>query len=135
VHWDNPTPVVAAVVEHDGAVVLVRNKGWPEKVFGLVTGFLERGEAPEDGVLREVREELGLAGRVAGLIGVYPFFEMNQILVAYHVVAQGEVVIGDEIAEFRRIPPGKLRPWTMGTGPAVRDWLERRAAGLEPVAP
>ena len=134
-HWDNPTPVVAAVVEHDGAVVLVRNKGWPEKVFGLVTGFLERGEAPEDGVLREVREELGLAGRVAGLIGVYPFFEMNQILVAYHVVAQGEVVIGDEIAEFRRIPPGKLRPWTMGTGPAVRDWLERRAAGLEPVAP
>ena len=64
VFWDNPTPVVAALVEHEGHVVLVRNRSWPPKWYGLVTGFLERGEEPTDGVLREVREELGqLEGR------------------------------------------------------------------------
>ncbi|MBM4396961.1 MAG: ADP-ribose pyrophosphatase, partial [Deltaproteobacteria bacterium] len=44
VHWGNPTPVVAAIVELDGEVVLVRNHGWPETWHGLVSGFLEREE-------------------------------------------------------------------------------------------
>ena len=48
VHWDNPIPVVAAIVELDGNVVLTRSKGWPEKMFGLVAGFLEQGETPDD---------------------------------------------------------------------------------------
>src|SRR5262245_5236726 len=82
VFYGNPTPVVAAIVERDGAVVLVRNKGWPESWFGLVTGFLERGETPEQGVLREVKEELGLAGDVGELVGVYAFIERNQIIIA-----------------------------------------------------
>ena len=30
VFWDPPTPVVAAVVEFEGKVVLARNKKWPE---------------------------------------------------------------------------------------------------------
>ncbi|MEM9983827.1 MAG: NUDIX domain-containing protein, partial [Bacteroidota bacterium] len=60
VHWDNPTPVVAAVVERQGKVVLVQSIGWPKEWFGLVTGFLEKGEKPEEAVLREVKEELGL---------------------------------------------------------------------------
>src|SRR4051795_10072887 len=67
VFYDNPTPVVAALVEHGGTVLLVRNKEWPEKGYGLVTGFLEKDESPEDGVLREVREELGLRGEVISL--------------------------------------------------------------------
>src|SRR5688500_14842815 len=38
VHWNNPVPVVAAVIEHEGMVLLARNALWPEKFFGLVTG-------------------------------------------------------------------------------------------------
>ena len=72
--WDNPTPVVAAIVEYNGAVVLVRNKAWTQKFFGLVTGFLEKGETPDAAVLREVKEELGLAGTTAEFIGNYSFF-------------------------------------------------------------
>ena len=40
VYYDNPTPVVAALIEHGGTVLLVRGKGWPEKWYGLVTGQL-----------------------------------------------------------------------------------------------
>jgi NAD+ diphosphatase len=127
VFYDNPAPVVAALVEHGETVLLVRNKGWPEKWYGLVTGFLEKAESPEDGVLREVREELGLRGEVISFIGAYPFREMNQIILAYHVRAYGEIAMSDELAGVKAVPPDKLRPWPLGTGHAVRDWLERRA--------
>ncbi len=124
--WDNPAPVVAAIVERDGKIVLARNKAWPDKMFGLVTGFLERGETPEASVLREVKEELGLEGEVTRFVGYYPYFEMNQLILAFHVRAEGEIVLGEELADTRLIPPEKLRPWPMGTGLAVRDWLEMR---------
>jgi NADH pyrophosphatase NudC (nudix superfamily) len=58
IYWNNPTPVIGALVERNGEVVLVRNKGWPEKMFGLVTGFLEEGETADNAILREVSEEL-----------------------------------------------------------------------------
>src|SRR5512147_1341918 len=78
VHWDNPTPVVAAIVEYEGRVLLARNRAWPEKMFALVTGFLEREESPAAAVLREVKEETDLVGDAAGLVGVYEFARMNQ---------------------------------------------------------
>ncbi|MBZ4194087.1 MAG: NUDIX domain-containing protein [Candidatus Contendobacter sp.] len=130
VHWDNPIPVVAAIVEMDGAVILARNRAWPEQMFGLITGFLEKGETPEAAVLREVSEELGLDTPTAHFIGYYPFFEMNQLLLAFHVLAQGEIVLNEELAAIKRVPVERLKPWTIGTGPAVRDWLVSRRSTL-----
>ena len=144
VFWDNPVPVVAAlvdldgnvlrgraltlrVVELDGNVLLVRDKNWPDRIFGLVTGFLERGETPEEAVLREVKEEIGLEGVIEQFIGHYPFTRMNQLILAFHVKAAGNVTLGSELAESKLIPPGKLRPWPFGTGLAVRDWLDARS--------
>ncbi len=128
---DNPVPVVAALLEHGQTVLLVRNKGWPEKWYGLVSGFLEKGETPEEGVLREVKEEVGLRGEIVSFIGAYAFREMNQVILAYHVRAHGEIVVGEEIAGVKAVPPDKLRPWPLGTGHAVRDWLAARG-GLGP---
>ena len=130
VHWDNPIPVVAAIVEVDGAVILARNVSWPEKMFGLITGFLEKGETPDDAVLREVREELGLHAETAHFIGYYPFFEMNQLILAFHVPAHGDITLNEELAAIKRVPVERLKPWTIGTGPAVRDWLARRSVTL-----
>lgn len=124
--YDNPVPVVAALVEHEGEVVLVRNQGWPESWFGLVTGFLERGETPADAVLRELKEELGLDGELVSFIGSYGFPEMNQVILAWHVRATGTLVLGAELAAHKRVSFEKLRPWPMGTGKAVADFLARR---------
>jgi NADH pyrophosphatase NudC (nudix superfamily) len=126
VEWGNPLPVVAALVELEGRIVLARNHAWAEGVFGLVTGFLEAGESPEAAVAREVAEELGLMTSGVSLIGVYPFERKNEIIIAYHVETSGEIVLNEELAEFRLIAPEKLRPWDFGTGLAVRDWLARR---------
>jgi NADH pyrophosphatase NudC (nudix superfamily) len=121
--------VVAALVEHEGKVVLARARGWPPGRFGLVTGFLERGETVEQAALREVGEELGLEGEIEATIGIYTFERRNQLIVAFHVRAEGPISLGDELAEIRHVPPEKLRPWSFGTGPAVADWLARRRDG------
>jgi NAD+ diphosphatase len=126
VHWDNPVPVVAAIVEHEGKVILTRSKGWPEKWLGIVAGFLETGETPETGVLREVREELGLEGEIVSFVGHYPFKLRNQIIFTYHVRAQGEIRLGEELESIKALPPEEVRPWDLGTGPALKDWLANR---------
>ena len=117
---------MAAIVEHEGKVILTRNKGWPEKWFGIVAGFLEKDETPEEGVLREVKEELGLDGEIVSFIGHYAFEMRNQVISAYHVRAEGEIVIGDELESIKTLPPEEIRPWSLGTGPALKDWLAAR---------
>jgi NAD+ diphosphatase len=123
VFYNNPLPVVAALVEHEGKILLARGKGWPAGMFGLITGFLERDESPEEGVLRELTEETGLTGEIAGLIGVYPFPQRNELIVAYHVRATGTVSLSEELEETKAVLPERLRPWSFGTGLAVRDWV------------
>ena len=131
VHWDNPVPVVAAIVEHEGEIILARNALWPPKMFALITGFLEKNDPhPESGIVREVQEELGLSSRIGEFIGFYPFERMNQIIIAYHVIAEGEVKLGDELIEWKKQPLAEIRPWPAGTGYAVRDLQLRR--GLTP---
>ena len=126
VHWDNPAPVVAGLVEYRGRILLARNQAWPEHKFGLIAGFLERDEAPEEAVAREVREEVNLAASSVALIGVYPFQRKHEVIIAYHVVADGEIALNEELAEYRLVAPGRLLPSDYATGFAVRDWLARR---------
>jgi NAD+ diphosphatase len=132
-HWNNPTPVLAAVIEcedREGRLLLARNAAWPGKMFGLVTGFMEAGETPHEGILREVAEETSLRGEVVSLIGVYDFQRMNQLIVAFHVRVRGEISLSPELAEYRLFEPAQVRCWPAGTGYALADWL--RARGIEP---
>ena len=129
VHWDNPTPVVAAIAELDGRLLLARNRDWPPKMFGLVTGFLERDEDPAAAVLRELKEETDLDADAATLVGVCEFARMNQVILGYHVVARGSVRLSDELAEYRLLEPARVRPWRAGTGVLLAQWL--RSRGLQ----
>ena len=81
-HWNNPTPVLAAIVEIDGKVLLARNAAWPPKMFALITGFMEAGESPEQGIAREVKEETNLDVLSCQIVGAYEFLRMNQVIIA-----------------------------------------------------
>jgi NADH pyrophosphatase NudC (nudix superfamily) len=132
-HWNNPTPVLAAVVEcvdRGGQVLLARNAAWSGRMFALITGFMEAGESPEDGIRREVLEETALQVDALKLIGVYEFQRMNQVIIAYHAEARGEVRLSPELAEYRLFEPADLKCWPAGTGYALADWL--RGRGHEP---
>ncbi len=129
-HWDNPLPVLAALVEVKGKILLARNAAWGPQNFALITGFMERGETPEQGVARELKEETGLHAEVTTLIGVYEFICKNELIIAYHVKASGEIRLSPELVEVRLVSPEKLRPWRAGTGYAMANWM--RGRGLEP---
>jgi len=58
--WNNPTPVLAAVIEYHGQILLARNAAWPGKMYALITGFMEAGETPQGGIAREIAEETNL---------------------------------------------------------------------------
>ncbi len=131
VHWNNPTPVVDALVEYQGRVLLARNAAWPARMFALVTGFLEAGETPQDAAAREVKEETDLDTVDSTLIGAYEFARMNQVHIAYHVVAEGSIRLSGELAEVRLIEPARLRPWRHGNGLAVADWMRARGLPFE----
>jgi NAD+ diphosphatase len=131
VHWNNPAPVVAAVIEYEGRVLLARNAAWPPKIFALVTGFLERDETPQAAVAREVKEETNLDTRAATLIGVYDFARKNELIIAFHVEAVGEVKLSEELADYRLIEPAKLRPWPAATGLALADWMRGRGLAVD----
>jgi NADH pyrophosphatase NudC (nudix superfamily) len=132
-HWNNPTPVLAAVIEctdRDGMIFLARNAAWAGRMFALVTGFMEAGETPEEGIRREVKEETALEVSALSLIGVWDFQRMNQLIVAYHVQACGEIRLSPELAEYRLFRPADVRCWRAGTGYALAQWL--RSRGHEP---
>ena len=131
VHWNNPAPVVAALIEFEGRILLARNRAWPEKMFALVTGFLERDETPLQAVIREVAEETALTTRTATLIGVYDFQRKNEVIIAYHVEAEGTVQLGEELVDYRLVEPARLRPWRLGTGLAMADWMRGRGLPVD----
>ncbi len=124
--WGNPVPVVAGLVEHRGKVLLIQDRQWPRGWWGLVTGFLEAGETPAQGILREVDEELGLQGEIGGLIGVYGYRRQNQVIIAFHVRASGDIQVGEELRDYKAVAVDRLRPWSRATGKAVADWLALR---------
>lgn len=130
VHWNNPTPVLAAVVEQGDDIILIQNKGWPRKIFALVSGFLEANEDPAAGMLREIDEELGVPGEIVDFLGLHAFARMNQLLIGYHVrlAPTAQIDIGAELADYRRIAKDRVRPWDFGTGPIIQEWQRRYRA-------
>ena len=129
-HWNNPTPVLAAVIEYEGKVLLARNAAWPVNAYALITGFMEAAESPMDGISREILEETSLSASQLNLIGVYDFQRMNQVILAYHAVCSGEVRLSPELVDFKLVAHEDVVCWPAGTGHALADWL--RSRGYEP---
>ncbi len=129
-HWNNPTPVLAAVIEYEGKILLAQNAAWSGKMFALITGFMEAGETPQGGIAREIREETSLDATELNLIGVYDFQRMNQVIIAYHAVCRGAVKLSPELLDYRLFEFDQVKCWPAGTGYALADWL--RARGHEP---
>ena len=129
-HWNNPTPVLAAVVEYQGKILLAQNAAWPGKMFALITGFMEAGETPRGGIEREIKEETNLEATELSLIGVYDFQRMNQVIIAYHAVCHGGVKLSPELVDYRLYAFDEVKCWPSSTGYALADWLRTR--GHEP---
>ncbi len=131
VHWNNPVPVVAALVQYGGEYVIARNVTWPKGIFSLITGYLEHNETPKQAVVREVSEELGLKSQIKRYIGNYSFYEKNQLILCYEVQASGNLEVNHELVELKQLSPKELSEYDFSplyiTEKIIKDWKNLNA--------
>ncbi len=105
IHYENPLPVALAYTQNrSGELLVVRRAHYPAyNEWALPGGFLESGETPQEGCLRELEEETALKGKIESLIGAYHRASKmygSLIVVAYKVLVEEDIVqINHELYE------------------------------------
>jgi 8-oxo-dGTP pyrophosphatase MutT (NUDIX family) len=123
--------VAGAVYDDQGRVLLVRqsyNPGWR-----LPGGGVDRGEPPQDAILRELAEEVGLTGGAAEFFGLYVRKAgwVTAVIALYRI--HGAQVNFHPNLEIREICYADPRTPPDGCTPAARKRLKELAgAGLSP---
>ncbi len=115
VYYQNPLPVVAALITDNGKeeVLLIKRGIEPGRgKWGLPGGFVEKDESPSQAILREIREEIGVEGKVEGLIGVYQGKTKlygNAVIIGYKAASLSRRFSpGKEVEEIRFFPSSRL---------------------------
>lgn len=87
--------VFAIIFDKDRRVLLCHRNDYD--LWNLPGGGLESGEVPWEGVLREVKEEVGINVRVVRLQGLYSKPDKNEVVFSFiceHI--GGEITLSDE---------------------------------------
>jgi 8-oxo-dGTP diphosphatase len=111
IHYLDPKVAVAVILGDERGVLLGRRCIDPGAgAWSFPAGYVNRGEVLEEAAAREVLEELGLAVRLTGLVGVYSHHGDPVVLVVYAgTIEAGEPhADGREVSEVRRFPLGDL---------------------------
>ncbi len=108
-----PLLVTAALIEHDGKVLLTRRKkeGAHPLLWEFPGGKLEASEDPKVCVVREIREELGIDIAIERLFEVvyYRYPERPVLIIAYCCSWISGEVVNLDVAEHRWVTPEELR--------------------------
>jgi ADP-ribose pyrophosphatase YjhB (NUDIX family) len=73
IYYGNPKPCVGAVIIRSGKVLLIQRAYEPYKHYwDFPGGFLEAGESAEEGLKRELAEELKIDVKIRRALGIYP---------------------------------------------------------------
>lgn len=114
--YENPIPATCLVVVNaKNKVLLVKRDVAPKKgEWCLPGGFIELGEGPEQGALRELSEETGLTGQIDRLLGVRtaPSTLYHSVLMVGYLVRQfqGILIAGDDAADAKWFSQTGLPP-------------------------
>ena len=129
-----PIPTVGALAEKEGLVLLVRTAKW-RGLWGVPGGKVAWGEALEEALRREFREEVGLAlsqvrfALVQEAIFSPEFYKpTHMLLFNYFARAEGEVRPNEEILEWAWVEPerGLAYPLNAFTRALLVRYLEGR---------
>ena len=99
-HFPRTDPVTIMLVENrsgsERRLMLGRGLGWPEGRFSALAGFVEPGETIEEGVAREVLEEVGLRVRDVSYIVSQPWPFPSQLMIGCVGYTDDEAITLDE---------------------------------------
>jgi ADP-ribose pyrophosphatase YjhB (NUDIX family) len=98
----------SAVIERGGEYLLARRRDIG--LWNLPGGGLERGETVEQGLAREVMEEVGATIRVVRLVGVYSKPQKNEIVLTFlcKLASDDEPTTSDEVSEIGWFKPDRI---------------------------
>lgn len=128
VTWRNPRVVVGTLPIENGRVYLARRAIEPSLGrWGNPSGFLELGEAVQEGARRETEEETELRVEVGRLVGVYSRPKAGIVTIAFEAtVVGGRPEPAAETSEVRAFGPDEI-PWDeiafTTAESALRDWI------------
>jgi len=139
VHATMQRVVVEGICLRNDRILLVKgNRGLTEGLWTLPGGFVRFGESPDEGVVRELREEVGLDATVEELIDVRSELGIHNglhwIMLFYRVHAEGHPILDpDEIAEARFVDLHVAR--TLVSNTMIRDTIETLADAVRTCDP
>ena len=117
IYYQNPLPVVAGVVtkKDEKVIGLIKRAIEPGKgKWALPGGFIEIDENPQDALIREVKEEIGIKGKIQGLIGVYSDESKiygKVIVIGYQFLTLSDKYsLGEEVKEFKFFTLSQMPP-------------------------
>ncbi len=133
-HFPRTDPVTIMLVERDGQLLLGRGKGWPDRAYSALAGFVEPGESIEEAVAREVLEESGLVVSNVRYVASQPWPFPSQLMIGCHAMAdKGDLVIDkSELADARwfsrekvqlAMEPGQKGPFNSPPPAAIAHYL------------
>lgn len=80
----------AIVVDKQGKILLLKHRFRPGTGWGIPGGFIEAGEQADQGVRRELREEVGLELAVVELLTTRTFKKPRQIEIVFRCRPMGD---------------------------------------------
>jgi 8-oxo-dGTP diphosphatase len=137
VYPNRPFLAVSAAIARDGKVLLVRRARPPANgLYSLPGGVVETGETLHEALLREVREETGMAIEPLGLAGFRetivrdPANRVERHFVILPFAARwiaGEPCLNEELSEARWVEPAEVAalPTTPGLAAIVARAFEQ----------
>lgn len=125
VFYDNPLPVVSAIVTNNKREMLLvlRDRDPYSGEWCLPSGFVELNESVEIAVIRELKEETNIKGKVIRLIDTHSRYNKvygDIIWVTFEVYKKkGDLIPGDDAREAKYFPIDNL--------PKLAFYANRRA--------
>jgi len=117
VNYRNPLPVVVGVVtrpRQKRVLLIVRGIEPGKDEWALPGGFLEVDETPQEGVQREIKEELGITTRLQGFLGVETDSSRTYgrvIVIGYHLTSDLEnLSISSEVQDTNLLSEQEVPP-------------------------
>lgn len=114
IYYDNPLPVVSAIVLNKNREVLLvlRDRDPYEGLWCLPSGFVELDETIEKAIIRELKEETGLKGKGLRLIDTYSRYNKTYgdlIWVTFEIYkTNGKLIPGDDARDAKYFPIDNL---------------------------
>ncbi|MBB3934045.1 NUDIX hydrolase [Aureimonas phyllosphaerae] len=138
VAYENPKIVVGSVVRSEGRILLCRRAIEPRRGYWTIpAGYMELNETPEEGAMREAREEAGASIAIERLLAIYSVPRISQVQLIFRAeLSDPAVEAGVETLELRFFAWDEI-PWDDLAFPSVHWALnhERAAEGGAPPVP